>query len=78
MTDESTFLERLTPVMDLPDGAMATEGVAVMGWIDPEGEPKFSIKIAGDTSHTQILGLLTAAAHDIMHRMNPTPCERDD
>lgn len=54
--------ERVT----LPDGAVVTAEVEVVGYIDPEGHNRFAIRYNADCPTSSVLGLLDFAKFDLL------------
>ena len=65
MPSEGNVHERV----ELPEGAVVTSEVEVVGYLDPEtGETLYGTRIAAETTTSVVIGLLEMAKHDILVR----------
>jgi len=54
----------------IPEHAVAEVGVRVVGYIDEDGETKFSYEFHGDSQNSKIIGLIEMAKLQWMHDWN--------
>lgn len=80
MTDERPDNDRLYAMIGnvLPEGAIPTEAILVIGYIDASGESCYYTMTGGSGQASNHLGLLELGKHQILHSVNPTPCEREE
>lgn len=64
-------LEDFAKLAEPPDGAILTEGIAVVGFMEADGESYWTTIIAGDATSATLVGLLEMAKTDIMLQANP-------
>lgn len=54
---------------DLPDGAIVTVEVEIVGYLDPtSGDTLYGTRWSGDTTLSSALGLVEMAKHDLLVR----------
>ena len=56
-------LHTIASLCDVPDGAMPSEAVIVLGLIDADGDSAIRVLTLGDPHVTEALGLLAVASH---------------
>lgn len=65
MTDTSTLAEA-SRLVEPPDGSVATVGITVIGYLDPEGDHAWGLRTHGDGSMSEIIGLMETAKHFLL------------
>ncbi len=73
----SDSLAAAARTVDLPDDAVPTDAVVIVGYLDTDGLGCWAMSTLGDASYSTAIGLLSMAGHELTHRANPTPCESD-
>lgn len=74
----SDSLNRIIANIPMPPGAVPTEAVVVVGYLDSDGDPSYHVRTGGECPMSTILGLLEMGKHQLLHSANPTPCEREE
>ena len=62
-------LATMASFLNLPEGSMPIDGVAVVQYLDSDGETRIHFKTS-DSYHSHLIGLLHMAAWQLMHMSN--------
>ena len=63
-------IDGIARIVGIPDGAVPTTAVAVIGYIDTDGTGRFGIGANEGADCHSIVGLLTMAAHQFTHEIS--------
>jgi len=63
--DEFKHFEDMVPTASVPEVA-----VRAVGYIDEDGETRFSYQIHGDSSNSKVMGIIELAKHQWFHDMH--------
>ncbi len=62
-----TSLDKASEMSDLPEGAVPTDYVVVVAYLDPDGADHISVITSRDSTQSHLIGMLTMGANWIMN-----------